>query len=146
MPMWVRRFRNFGWVICLSSSLRLSWIGYLSEGRGDWTNLVLPTLTLSLVLIAMYTRLLRASMLDQLQTTYVQYARMRGLRERTIMLRHVLKMAIMPLISSIGINLGRLLTGTIIVEQVFFMAGIWAFILWKRSLTAIFRSFSAMCC
>ena len=76
-----------------------------------------------MVLIAVYTRLLRASMLDQLQETYVQYARMRGLRERVIMLKHVLKMAIMPLISGMGINLGKLLTGTIIVEQVFSWPG-----------------------
>ncbi|WP_322902785.1 nickel ABC transporter permease [Paenibacillus campi] len=111
-----------GYLLIFFFAVKLDWLPV--EGRGDWTNLVLPTVTLSLVLIAMYTRLLRASMLDQMQATYVQYGRMRGLRERTIMLSHVLKMAIMPLISSMGINLGRLLTGTIIVEQVFSWPGL----------------------
>ncbi|WP_458119866.1 nickel ABC transporter permease subunit NikB [Paenibacillus sp. Z6-24] len=120
----------------LGASIPQFWLGYLLifffsvkldllpvEGRGSWQNLVLPTVTLSLVLIAVYTRLLRSSMLEQMQETYVQYARMRGLRERTIMLKHVLKLAITPLITGMGINLGKLLTGTIIVEQVFSWPG-----------------------
>jgi nickel transport system permease protein len=110
-----------GYLLIFFFAVKLDWLPV--EGRGDWRNLVLPTMTLSMVLIAVYTRLLRASMLDQLQETYVQYARMRGLRERVIMLKHVLKMAIMPLISGMGINLGKLLTGTIIVEQVFSWPG-----------------------
>jgi len=110
-----------GYLLIFFFAVKLDWLPV--EGRGDWRNLVLPTLTLSMVLIAVYTRMLRASMLDQLQETYVQYARMRGLRERVIMLKHVLKMAIMPLISGMGINLGKLLTGTIIVEQVFSWPG-----------------------
>ncbi len=111
-----------GYLLIFFFAVKLDWLPV--EGRGDWTNLVLPTITLSLVLIALYTRLLRASMLDQMKATYVQYGRMRGLHERTIMLRHVLKMALMPLISSIGMNVGRLLTGTIIVEQVFSWPGL----------------------
>ncbi|WP_046213194.1 nickel ABC transporter permease subunit NikB [Paenibacillus wulumuqiensis] len=120
----------------LGASIPQFWLGYLLifffsvkldllpvEGRGSWQNLVLPTVALSLVLIAVYTRLLRSSMLEQMQETYVQYARMRGLRERTIMLKHVLKLAITPLITGMGINLGKLLTGTIIVEQVFSWPG-----------------------
>lgn len=118
------------------ASIPQFWLGYLLifffsvkldllpvEGRGTWENLVLPTVTLSLVLIAVYTRLLRSSVLDQLQETYVQYARTRGIRERAIMMKHVLKVAIAPLITGMGMNLGKLLTGTIIVEQVFSWPG-----------------------
>lgn len=84
---------------------------------------MLPTLTLSMVMIALYTRMLRTSVLEQLQEAYVQYARTRGIRERVIMLKHVLKIAITPFITGMGMTMGRLLTGTIIVEQVFSWSG-----------------------
>lgn len=120
----------------LGASIPQFWLGYLLifffsvkldllpvEGRGSWENFVLPTVTLSLVLIALYTRLLRASMLEQFQETYVRYARTRGIRESSILMKHVLKIAIAPLITGMGMNLGKLLTGTIIVEQVFSWPG-----------------------
>jgi nickel transport system permease protein len=93
------------------------------EGRGSWLHLVLPTLTLSLALIAIYTRLLRASVLEQLQEPYVMYARTRGIKGRIIMVKHVLKIAIAPVITGLGMNVGKLLTGAIIVEQVFSWPG-----------------------
>lgn len=110
-----------GYLLIFFFSVKLDWLPV--EGRGSWENLVLPTVTLSLVLIAVYTRLLRSSVLGQLQETYVQYARTRGIRDRVIMLKHVLKIAISPLITGMGMNLGKLLTGTIIVEQVFSWPG-----------------------
>ncbi len=132
-----------GYLLIFFFSVRLDWLPV--EGRGTWQHLVLPTLTLSLVLIALYTRLLRSSVLEQLQETYVQYARTRGIRERVIMLKHVLKIAIAPLITGMGMNLGKLLTGTIIVEQVFSWPGFGTVILWKRFLTGISPSYNAMC-
>ncbi|WP_172253639.1 nickel ABC transporter permease subunit NikB [Saccharibacillus deserti] len=135
-------YRN-SWIDLLSrgisyfgASIPQFWLGYLLifffsvkldllpvEGRGNWQNAILPAITLSLVLIAVYTRMLRSSVLGQLQESYVQYARTRGLRERSILLKHVLKIAIAPLITGMGINMGKLLTGTIIVEQVFSWPG-----------------------
>lgn len=118
------------------ASIPQFWLGYLLifflsvkldlfpvEGRGSFQHLVLPTITLSLALIAIYTRLLRASVLEQLQESYVLYARTRGIKERVIMVKHVLKIAISPVITGLGMNLGKLLTGTIIVEQVFSWPG-----------------------
>lgn len=84
---------------------------------------MLPTVTLSLALIAIYTRLLRASVLEQMQESYVLYARTRGIKEKVIMVKHVLKLAISPVITGLGMNVGKLLTGTIIVEQVFSWPG-----------------------
>ncbi|MBY0115687.1 nickel ABC transporter permease subunit NikB [Paenibacillus sp. FSL L8-0435] len=110
-----------GYLLIFFFSVKLDWLPV--EGRGSWENLVLPTVTLSLILIAVYTRLLRSSVLEQLQETYVQYARTRGIRERVIMLKHVLKIAISPLITGMGMSMGKLLTGTIIVEQVFSWPG-----------------------
>ena len=110
-----------GYLLIFFFSVKLDWLPV--EGRGSWENLVLPTITLSLILIAVYTRLLRSSVLEQLQETYVQYARTRGIRERVIMLKHVLKIAISPLITGMGMSMGKLLTGTILVEQVFSWPG-----------------------
>ncbi|MGE6577760.1 nickel ABC transporter permease subunit NikB [Paenibacillus xylanexedens] len=110
-----------GYLLIFFFSVKLDWLPV--EGRGSWENLVLPTITLSMILIAIYTRLLRSSVLEQLQETYVQYARTRGIRERVIMLKHVLKIAISPLITGMGMSMGKLLTGTIIVEQVFSWPG-----------------------
>jgi nickel transport system permease protein len=118
------------------ASIPQFWLGYLLifffsvkldlfpvEGRGSWEHLVLPSVTLSLALIAIYTRLLRASVLEQLQESYVLYARTRGIKERVIMVKHVLKIAITPVLTGLGMNMGKLLTGTIIVEQVFSWPG-----------------------
>lgn len=118
------------------ASIPQFWLGYLMifffsvkldlfpvEGRGSWEHLVLPSVTLSLALIAIYTRLLRASVLEQLQESYVLYARTRGIKERVIMVKHVLKIAITPVLTGLGMNMGKLLTGTIIVEQVFSWPG-----------------------
>ncbi|WP_440114257.1 nickel ABC transporter permease subunit NikB [Paenibacillus sp. QZ-Y1] len=110
-----------GYLLIFFFSVKLDWLPV--EGRGSWENLVLPTVTLSMILIALYTRMLRSSVLEQLQETYVQYARTRGIRERVIMLKHVLKIAISPLITGMGMSMGKLLTGTIIVEQVFSWPG-----------------------
>jgi nickel transport system permease protein len=125
------RFLSF-----FGASIPSFWLGYLLifffsvkldlfpvEGIGTWQHLVLPSITLALPLIAMYTRLLRTSILENLQEPYVLFARTRGVREKTIMAKHVLRIAISPMITGLGMNLGKLLTGTIIVETVFSWPG-----------------------
>ncbi|WP_078412892.1 nickel ABC transporter permease subunit NikB [Priestia abyssalis] len=120
----------------LGASIPSFWLGYILifffsvkldlfpvEGIGTWQHLVLPSVTLALPLIAIYTRLLRASVLENLQEPYVLFARIRGLEEKTIMTKHVLRIAISPMITGLGMNLGKLLTGTIIVEAVFSWPG-----------------------
>lgn len=120
----------------LGASIPQFWLGYVLiflfsvkldmfpvEGRGTWQHFVLPSITLSLALIAIYTRLLRASVLDELENVYVVYSRTRGIKEKTIMVKHVLRIAISPMLTGLGMNLGKLLTGTIIVEQVFSWPG-----------------------
>lgn len=120
----------------LGASIPQFWLGYLLiylfsvkfdlfpvEGTGTWLHFILPSVTLALPLIAIYTRLLRISVLENLQDFYVLYARTRGIHERAIMVKHVLKIAILPMITGIGMNFGKLLTGTIIVESVFSWPG-----------------------
>ncbi|RLQ91342.1 nickel ABC transporter permease subunit NikB [Planomicrobium sp. Y74] len=120
----------------LGASIPQFWLGYVLifffavkldlfpvEGRGTWQHFVLPSITLSLALIAIYTRLLRASVLEELEEAYILYGRTRGLKEKAIMGKHVLRISISPMLTGLGMNLGKLLTGTIIVEQVFSWPG-----------------------
>ncbi|WP_258296911.1 ABC transporter permease subunit [Paenibacillus peoriae] len=97
------------------------------EGKGTWQHLILPSLTLSLALVATYARLFRESILEQMKQAYVDYAHTRGLKPRSIMLRHVVRLAILPIITGFGMNLGRLITGTIVVERVFSWPGLGRF-------------------
>jgi len=118
------------------ASIPQFWLGYLLifffsvkldllpvQGRGSFAHLVLPSISLALGLIAIYSRLLRNGVLEQLQEPYVLYARTRGIKEKVILGKHVLKIAISPMLTGLGMNLGKLLAGTIIVEEVFSWPG-----------------------
>ncbi|AOY78167.1 nickel ABC transporter permease subunit NikB [Clostridium formicaceticum] len=93
-------------------------------GRGSMLHLVLPGLTLGLGMSATYARLLRASMLEVLGQDFIQAARARGLKEKTILIGHALKNALLPLVTVFGMSLGHLLGGTVIVETIFAWPGI----------------------
>jgi nickel transport system permease protein len=118
------------------ASIPQFWLGYLLififsvkldllpvQGTGTWMHLLLPSLTLAMGLIAIYSRLLRSTVLEQLQESYVLYARTRGIKERVIQGRHVLRIAFSPMLTGLGMNTGKLLGGTVIVEEVFSWPG-----------------------
>jgi peptide/nickel transport system permease protein len=87
-------------------------------------HLVLPTLTLSLFYMALYTRMMRAAMLDQRGMDYVVTARSKGLAERRITYRHVLRNAVLPVVTMAGVQVGSLLGGSVVVESVFAWPGL----------------------
>lgn len=87
-------------------------------------HLVLPSITLSLFYLALYARLMRASMLEQRGLEYVTTARAKGLTERQITVRHVLRNALLPVITIAGVQVGSLLGGSVIVESVFAWPGL----------------------
>jgi peptide/nickel transport system permease protein len=87
-------------------------------------HLVLPTLTLSLFYMALYTRMMRAAMLDQRGMDYVVTARSKGLAERLITYRHVLRNAVLPVVTMAGVQVGSLLGGSVVVESVFAWPGL----------------------
>lgn len=87
-------------------------------------HLVLPAITLSLFYAALYARLMRATMLDQRGLDYVSTARAKGLTERQITSRHVVRNALMPVITMAGIHVGGLLGGSVVVESVFAWPGL----------------------
>ena len=87
-------------------------------------HLVLSTITLSLFYLALYTRLMRASMLEQYGQDYVVTARAKGLPERRITFGHVLRNALLPVVTMAGVQVGALIGGSVIVESVFAWPGL----------------------
>ena len=86
--------------------------------------LVLPTLTLSLVLTAHIARQVRSEMSDVLNSDYIRAARLKGLPERTVVMRHALRNAMAPAVAVISLDIGYLLGGIIVVEEVFAWPGL----------------------
>ena len=87
-------------------------------------HLVLPAITLTLFYLALYTRLMRASVLDQYAMDYVVTARAKGLTERQVARRHVLRNALLPVLTMAGVQVGALLGGAVVVETVFAWPGL----------------------
>jgi peptide/nickel transport system permease protein len=87
-------------------------------------HLVLPALTLSIVYMAQYCRLARASMLEVLGSDYVRTARAKGVSETNVVFKHALRNAILPIITITGLHFGQLLSGAVLVEAVFNWPGL----------------------
>jgi peptide/nickel transport system permease protein len=93
-------------------------------GIGTWKHLVLPAITLGGYSAAILARLLRSSMLEIFGQDYVRTARAKGLRERTVITRHTLRNAAIPVVTIIGVQVGVLLGGAIVTEYVFAYPGL----------------------
>ena len=107
----------------------VSWIqtGYapITQGIVPWIgHMLLPWITLAIVQAAVYTRLSRGSLLDTLGEDYIRTARAKGLSERRVLYRHAVRSALTPVVSQLGIDVGSLLGGVIVVEQVFGLQGV----------------------
>jgi len=111
-----------GILLILIFSVRLGWLP--SSGRGSFKQLILPAITLSGFTMASLTRLSRSALLDVFRNDYIRTARAKGLRESSILTRHALRNAALPLITVAGLELGGLLTGAVITETVFAWPGI----------------------
>jgi peptide/nickel transport system permease protein len=87
-------------------------------------HLVLPTLTLGLIFLAIYLRIMRATMLEVLTLDFVRTARAKGLPEGRVVTRHVLRNALLPMVTLIGLQAGTMLGGSVVVESVFSLPGL----------------------
>ncbi|HTD76726.1 MAG TPA: ABC transporter permease, partial [Chloroflexota bacterium] len=87
-------------------------------------HLVLPAITLSTITMAIVSRMARSSMLEVLSSDYLTTARAKGLRDHSVVLRHALKNALIPVITVIGLQLGALLSGAVLTETVFGRVGV----------------------
>ncbi|MCZ2440087.1 MAG: ABC transporter permease [Burkholderiales bacterium] len=111
-------------------SLKLGWLpvqGYkpLAEGVGGWLyQLILPSLTLSVIYIALIARVTRASVLETLGEDYIRTARAKGLPETKVLMRHALANAAVPIITVIGIGIALLIGGVVVTESVYAIPGL----------------------
>jgi peptide/nickel transport system permease protein len=94
------------------------------SGSGTLAHLVLPAITLGGALAAILTRMVRTSMLEELGQDYIRTARAKGLRERTVVYRHALRNALIPVLTVVGLQFGALLAGAIVTETIFSWPGI----------------------
>lgn len=94
------------------------------SGAGTWMHLVLPALTLGAGLAAILTRMVRTSMLEELNQDYVRTARAKGLPEHIVVYKHALRNAAVPVLTVVGLQFGSLLAGAIVTETIFAWPGI----------------------
>ncbi|PJO44769.1 nickel ABC transporter permease subunit NikB [Lysinibacillus xylanilyticus] len=121
----------------MSVSIPTFWLGFLllylfslklgifpTNGKGTLAHLVLPAFALALPTIGLFVQFIRSAIIEELRQHYVQYAQLRGLKNSVILVRHVLRNAVIPLSTLLGMTLGNLLGGAVIVEQVFSWPGL----------------------
>lgn len=92
-------------------------------GRG-LAHLVLPVITVSVILVAHVSRMVRSELVDVLHTDYIRAARLKGLSDRTVLFKHGLRNALLPTITIVALDVGYLLGGVIVVEEIFALPGI----------------------
>jgi ABC-type dipeptide/oligopeptide/nickel transport system permease component len=101
------------------------WLGWLPvSGTGTLAHLVLPAITMGGALAAILARMVRTSMLEELSQDYIRTARAKGLPERTVVYRHALRNALIPVLTVVGLQFGALLAGAIVTETIFSWPGI----------------------
>lgn len=94
------------------------------SGSGGLSHLILPAITLGTAMTALLTRMVRASMLEEMGQDYIRTARAKGLPERVVIYKHALKNALIPVVTIVGLQFGTLLTGAIITETIFAWPGL----------------------
>jgi oligopeptide transport system permease protein len=113
-----------GPILVLFFSLTLYWLPPSRWEGFTSRNLILPVITLSAIYMAYIARLTRAGMLEVLRSDYIRTARAKGLSERQVVIRHALRGGLLPVVSFTGPELAFLLTGTVVVEQIFVLPGL----------------------
>jgi peptide/nickel transport system permease protein len=116
-----------GLLLILVFSLKLGWLptaGYGNGFLGHLQSLTLPAITVGLYLAPILLRTLRVGIIETLGTEYVEAARARGLSERRIILKHVLRNSLISTLTVLGLNIGFLLSGLVIIENVFALPGL----------------------
>ncbi|MFF2888384.1 nickel ABC transporter permease [Paenibacillus sp. NPDC057967] len=103
-------------------SYQLNWLPMM--GGGSISHMILPSVTLGFVMAPEYIRLLRAGMLDTLSQEYIRAARARGIREWSVMARHALRAALLPVVSLMGMSMGALMAGSVVTESLFGWPGL----------------------
>ena len=108
-------------------AVKLGWVS--SSGSQYPEDIILPAITLGAALSAILTRMVRSSVIEELNEDYVRTARAKGLNERKVIYKHVLKNGLIPVVTILGLQLGVLLAGAIITEKIFIWRGIGSLLL-----------------
>lgn len=111
-------------ILALVFGLYLKLLPVAGWGEGNLANMVLPVIALALPQVAIIARLMRGGMLEVLGANFVRTARAKGLNQTEIVWRHVLKSALTPLVSYVGPALAGIMTGSVVIEQIFDLPGI----------------------
>jgi peptide/nickel transport system permease protein len=111
-----------GMILIIVFSVYLRW--FPSSGMGSWQHLVLPAITLALGLLAYISLLVRDGVLDVLKQDYIRTAWAKGIKRNTVLYRHALGNALIPVISLTALQMGTLLGGAVITESVFQWPGV----------------------
>nr|WP_206211834.1 oligopeptide ABC transporter permease OppB [Wenzhouxiangella sp. XN24] len=111
-------------LLILFFAVYLGWLPAGGIGDGSWRHMILPVVSLALPQIAYISRLTRGSMIEVLRSNFVRTARAQGLPERTVVLRHALKPALLPVVSYLGPATAAVITGSVVIEQIFGVPGL----------------------
>ena len=124
-------------IVFMTTAMPAYWVGLLlmwlvsirldllpTSGNGTWKHLILPAFTVSLSYISTYIRLIRNNMLENMKQDYVLYANVRGLPQKLILVKHILKNSMHTCIVAVGMSIPQLISGTIVVENVFAWPGL----------------------
>jgi len=111
-------------LLTLIFGIYLGWLPVAGLGDGSFRNLVLPVIALALPQIAIVSRLTRGGMIEVLRSNFVRTAHAKGLPEHLIITRHTLRAALLPVVSYLGPAIAGLVTGSVVIEQIFGLPGI----------------------
>jgi ABC-type dipeptide/oligopeptide/nickel transport system permease component len=109
-------------VLVMLFSVQLRWLPV--SGSGTWAHFVLPTITLGYYITPPFMRIVRAGMVDALEMDYVRTARAKGLSKGSVVLKHALTNALVPVVALAGVQLGLLLGGSVVIETIFALDGL----------------------
>jgi peptide/nickel transport system permease protein len=107
------------------------WVDFFTDWKHNLTIMVLPALCLGTASAANIARTTRACMLDVMRSEYIRTAAAKGLATRMVVLKHALRNALIPIVTVAGLQLGILLGGTVVVEEVFTLPGVGRLVLWS---------------
>lgn len=149
LGMWAARYRNrmpdqivrliaiigvsmpnfwLGFLLVLLFSVYLGWLPPM--GREGWATIIMPAVAIAFMSLSINARLLRASMLEVAGQRHVTYARLRGLPEGRVERAHILRNALLPIITATGMYIGELIGGTLIIESIFGWPGVGRYAVW----------------
>jgi ABC-type dipeptide/oligopeptide/nickel transport system permease component len=112
----------FALILIMLFSIQLRWLPV--SGSGTWAHFVMPTIALGYYIAPAFMRLVRAGMVEVLSADYIRTARAKGLPTRTVVFKHALRNAVVPVVALAAVQLGFLLGGSVVIETIFALDGL----------------------